>query len=311
VGGVKLRFMLDARRLAVLAAVVAEGSMTAAAARLAMSPSAVSQQVAALERSAGAALLVRGPRGVRPTDAGRLLADHAAAVDRRLERAERDLADLVAVRAGRLRLAAFPTAGARLLPTAIGAFRARHPDVAVTLAVREPEECPAAVREGDLDLAVVFEHPGGEPLDRAGLLHRHLLDDGAAVALPPGHRLAGGTGPVSVAELREEAWVRDTGPSCRRLLDRLCARAGFTPRIAFDSDDYATAGRLVAAGVGIALVPDLARDQVGPDLVLRPVRPRATRRVAVLTGPDPSPAARAFDDLLRAGDDRARPSSRR
>jgi DNA-binding transcriptional LysR family regulator len=290
--------MLDARRLAVLAAVVAEGSMTAAAARLVMSPSAVSQQIAALERTAGVALLSRGPRGVRPTDAGRLLADHAAAIDGRLERAARELADLVGVRAGRLRLAAFPSAGAWLLPAAISAFRVRHPDVAVTLAVREPEEALAALRDGDLDVAVVFEHPGAAPLDCTGLLRRHLLDDEASVALPPGHRLAGGTGAVPVGELREEAWVRDTGASCRRLLDWLCAQAGFGPRIAFDSDDYATAGRLVAAGVGIALVPDLARDQVGPDLVLRPVRPRATRRVAMVTGVDPAPAARVFADLL-------------
>lgn len=290
--------MLDARRLAVLAAVVAEGSMTAAAERLAMSPSAVSQQIAALERTARVPLMRRGPRGVTPTDAGRLLAGHAEAIDRRLASAARELADLVEVRAGRLRLAAFPSAGARLLPDAIGAFRQRHPAVAMTMAVREPDECLGPLRDGELDLAVVFEHDGDPTTAVDGLRRQWLLDDAVGVALPPDHRLADSRSPVAVEALRDEPWVRDSGTSCRRLLDRLCAAAGFAPRIAFDSDDYATAGRLVAAGVGVALIPDLARDQVGSDLVLRPLRPRAVRRVALLSAPDRSPAAQAFVDLV-------------
>lgn len=293
--------MLDARRLAVLAAVVEHGSMTAAAAVLVMSPSAVSQQVAALERAAGTTLLRRGARGVAPTEAGRALAGHAADVERTLRRATRDVADLAALRTGRLRLAAFASAGTRLVPDAVGAFHRAHPGVRMTLEVREPEDCPAALHDGELDLAVVFEHADAPPLPAEGLRRRPLADDEARVALPPGHRLAGGEGPVAVADLRDEPWVRDTGRSCRDQLARLCATAGFTPLIAFDSADYATAGRLVLAGVGVALVPDLAGDRIDPGVVLRPVAPGATRRVSVLTPAVESPAATAFADLLIEG----------
>jgi DNA-binding transcriptional LysR family regulator len=144
----------------------------------------------------------------------------------------------------------------------------------------------------------VFEHPGSPLPDSDGLCRRRLRDDDASIALPPGHRLATSTAPVPMAELRDEAWIRDTGISCRQQLDWLCARAGFTPRIAFDSDDYLTAGRLVTVGVGVALIPDLARDQLGDDLVLRPVRPRATRWISLLTTAECSPASCAFTNVL-------------
>lgn len=290
--------MLDARRLAVLAAVVDHGSMSGAAATLMMSASAVSQQVAALERATGTTLLRRGARGVVATEAGRALAGHGAAVERTLARASADLDDLAALRAGRLRLAAFASAGTRLLPDTVGVFHRAHPGVRMTLQIREPEDCPGPLRDGELDLAVVFEHADAPALPTEGLRRRSLADDEAWVALPPDHRLAGGRGPVAVADLRHEPWIRDTGRSCREQLARLCAAGGFEPVIAFDSDDYATAGRLVLAGVGVALVPDLARDRVDDGVVLRPVRPRATRRVTVLTPAEESPAAAAFAHLL-------------
>ena len=124
---VKLCFMLDPRRLLILDAVARAGSMTAAAAALAYTPSAVSQAIAALEREAGAALVRRGPRGVRMTTPAPLLARHAAALRERLDLAAEELADVVGLRAGRLRLAAFPSAGSVLMPPAIAAFHARHP----------------------------------------------------------------------------------------------------------------------------------------------------------------------------------------
>jgi DNA-binding transcriptional LysR family regulator len=267
--------MLDARRLAVLAAVIDHGSMSGAAATLLMSPSAVSQQVAALERATGTRLLHRGARGVVATEAGLTLAGHAATVERALRRADADLDDLAALRAGRLRLAAFASAGTRLLPDAVGVFHRAHPGVRMTLQIREPEDCPTPLREGELDLAVVFEHADAPALPTEGLRRRALGDDEAWVALPPGHRLADVAGPVAVTDLRDEPWIRDTGRSCREQLARLCAAGGFEPTIAFDSDDYVTAGRLVLAGVGVALVPDLARDRVDDAVVLRAVRPTA------------------------------------
>lgn len=303
--------MLDPRRLLVLRSVVRAGSMSAAATELGYTPSAVSQHVAALEREFRTALLVRHSRGVLPTEAGSLLVEHADVVATRLERAADEVADLTALRAGRLRLAAFASAGARVLPWAIGVFRRRHPGVRLSLELREPDDVPERVREGELDLAITFDYllgtsdgPGvasGRSVDTDDLSRTWLLDDVVNVALPPGHPAledASSSNEVEVGALCDAAWIRDAGQLCRTQLVEMCAAAGFTPHVAFDSADFPMVSGLIESGVGVALVPDLAVHQMGRRVVLRRLRPRLVRRIHALTPPQPSPAATAMLEVL-------------
>ncbi len=285
--------MLDLRRMLVLDSLTRHGSMTRAAQELSFTPSAVSQQVLAMERQVGTALLIRHSRGVRLTRAGRTLADHARALRERLQRAEADVADLVALRSGSLRLATFPSAGSRLVPEAIAGFHRDHPGIALSLDIREPSQGPGLLREGDADVVVVFDHEPGEPLNTGELARYPLVDDVIYVALPAGDPAARDR-TVSMADLREMSWIRDSGPDpmCRQLLDRLCSAEGFRPRVAFESDDYLAVGRLVAAGVGAALVPRLAADQMGSGVCLAEVAPATVRRVYALTL-EPSPPGAA------------------
>ncbi|GAA4415688.1 LysR family transcriptional regulator [Georgenia halophila] len=295
--------MLAFGRLVVLRAVAEHGSMTKAAEELSFSPSAVSQQITALERQAGTALVVRHARGVHLTEAGQRLAEHAEAMLERLRRAEEELDDLVNLRAGRLRLAAFPSAGFRLVPDAVVAFRRAHPDVRLSTEVRESSACAELVRNGQLDVAVVFDFATGPLLPAPGLDLRPLTEDVLHVAVPTErastleHRDS-----VSIAELRGDAWIRDGGPDpmCREKLDELCAQAGFRPRVSFESDGYLTVSRLVSAGMGVALVPQLAAEQMEPGVELRRIHPPVVRRVSVLTAATPTPAAEAMRDILTA-----------
>ena len=297
--------MLDPRRLLILDAVAREGSMTAAAAALAYTPSAISQAIAALEREAGAALVHRGPRGVRLTEAGAVLARHAAALRERLALAGEELDAVVHARAGRLRLAAFPSAASVLVPPAIAAFRAAHPGVELRLADAEPAEAADGLRDGRFDLAVVFEYAFEAVLDPAGLELHPLREDEMLVALPPGHSLAG-EDRIAMERLSGETWVSSADSTCNRLLTHGAGRAGFTPRVAFASDDYGAVGRLVLAGVGVALVPALAAPAVGDAVVLRRLDPAPSRRISAAVAPVRSAAADAMLSILAAhADDRA------
>lgn len=188
------------------------------------------------------------------------------------------------------------------MPDAIGEFRRDHPDVRMSLEIREPADCARLLRDGAIDLAVVLEsHPthGLPPLDPDGLRVEHLVDDVMHVAMPAEHPLARAdeTG-VDVAALRHEPWIRDDGPLCSEQLVRMCAVAGYEPRIAFDSDDYAAVGRLVASGVGVALIPGLAADQMIGGVVLRATRPAVVRRVSAVVGVPAPPAAEAMLGVL-------------
>lgn len=261
--------MLDVRRLRVLKAVVETGSMVAAADELGYTPSAVSQHLAALEREAGAPLLERVGRGVRATPAGRLLAEYTGPVLAKLAEAEAALADLVAGRTGRIGVTFFPTAGASLVPAAVAEFRRRHPGVELQLKVAEPDRALDALLRRATDVAVVVA--GSERPD--GTRWLHLLDDPYFVVVPRAHPLAG-RGAVDLAEIADEPWV-DTdsvpGPCLRAILEA-CELAGFTPRPAVQADDYPTTQGLVAAGVGVALVPGLALGAVHPGVVVLAIR---------------------------------------
>src|SRR3712207_6598662 len=177
--------MVDVRRLRVLREVAARGSFSAAAEALSYTQSAVSQQIAALEREAGSKLLERNPRGIRLTDAGRALVQHADAIIARLDDAEEELAAIAGLRGGRLRLTTFQSAGATLVPRALGEFHRRHPEVALT--VRQEEcEAPESLLAGEADLAIVMDY-SHRPLTDESLELTKLLDDPYEVVLPHTH----------------------------------------------------------------------------------------------------------------------------
>lgn len=266
---VKLCYMLDVRRLQVLRAVVTSGSVTAAAANLGYTPSAVSQQIGVLEKEAGIALLERFGRGVRPTAAGRLLTEHAAVIGRQVAEAETALADLRSGRTGRISVRYFATAGAELVAPALARFRTEHPGVRVDLRIAD-----GAPADEEADLTLVVRPRGGGP-DAAGdgLRLVHLLDDPYRAVLPKGHPLADRRTAVDLAELAGEPWVGSErpGPCLDAVLDA-CAAAGFAPDIAVECEEYATAQGFVAAGLGVSLVPLTGLGSRHPHVVVRKVR---------------------------------------
>jgi DNA-binding transcriptional LysR family regulator len=292
--------MLDVRRLKVLREVAARGSFSGAAEALAFTQSAVSQQVAALEREAGASLVERSPRGVRLTDAGRALVAHADAVLARLEDAEEELAAIAGLRGGRLRLVTFPSAGAALVPDAVAAFNERYPEVDLTLGEAEPEDSVPALKAGDFDLALIYEHPAlPEELDPE-LDRLHLLDDTMHAALPRDHALAA-RARVKMAQLADEAWIGGN-LSCARLLTHSCNAAGFEPHITLETSDYTTMQGLVASGVGITLLPDLVlATGINPGVKVVPLAgtaPIRTISAATPAGGYRSPAVEAMLAIL-------------
>src|SRR6476661_11171728 len=197
--------MLDVRRLRVLKEVAAKGSFSAAAESLAYTQSAVSQQIAALEREAGLQLVERSARGVHLTDAGRVLVGHADVILRRLADAEAELEAMTGLRGGRLRLVAFASAGASLMPEAVARFRERHPAVEVTLAPAEPDEAIEALRGGDADIGLNIETSWAKPGDD-GILRTHLLDDPMYLVLPADHPQAKKRS-LRLAELADDPWI--------------------------------------------------------------------------------------------------------
>jgi DNA-binding transcriptional LysR family regulator len=293
--------MLNLNRLQVLQAVLAHGSFSGAAQSLAYTQSAVSQAIGRLEAEVGAQLIVRDRRGVRPTAAGASLAAHAETLLAQASAAEADLAAVLGLRTGALRLASFPSAGATLIPQAVARFRAAHPGVALSLSEGEPEEIAPRLRAGEVDLALLFEFPGAGRWAR-GLKPVRLLEDPMYVALPATHPLAAQE-PLTLADLEGEEWVQTSPESpCARHVVHSCLEAGFEPRVSFETDDYETVQGLVAAGVGVALIPGLALQRVHPGIVVRDLAPRSPwRRVTAATAPgaNTDPAARAMTDVLR------------
>jgi DNA-binding transcriptional LysR family regulator len=306
--------MLNVNRLRILREVAHRGSFSAAADALSYTQSAVSQQIAALEAETGMTLLERHPRGVSLTAAGQTLVGHAESVLADLDAAEAALAAIAGLRGGRLRMASFPTAGATLMPLAIATFRSRHPDVELTLAEDEPEQIAPRLRTGELDLALLFEFDPS-PADRDGdfeqtdgsvsggrLTRVELLQDPLYLALPRAHRLAKRRR-LRLEDLREEAWIQTSENSpCARHVVRCCHAAGFEPGVSFQSDDYQTVQGLVGAGVGVALIPELALSVVREDILIRALSPRPpARRVIAATaaGARLLPAAPAMLSVLQ------------
>jgi DNA-binding transcriptional LysR family regulator len=292
--------MLNVARLRVLKEVAYRGSISAAAEALSYTQSAVSQQIAALERETGMQLLERHARGVTLTAAGQTLVGHADGILARLDAAEASLAAIAGLRGGRLRMASFPTAGATLMPLAIATFRTGYPDVELTLVEGEPEEIAPRLRAAELDLALLFEFAGEDALG-ADMTRVELLADPLYLALPREHRLAAEER-IRLADLAEEAWIQTSRASpCARHVVRSCHLAGFEPNVSFESDDYQTVQGLVAAGVGVALIPELALSVVRDDIAIRSLSPTPPLRSVIAASPASArlvPAAPAMLGVL-------------
>ncbi|MEU3461553.1 LysR family transcriptional regulator [Streptomyces sp. NPDC006733] len=281
--------MIEARHLRVLRAVARTGSFSAAARELGCTQPAVSQQMKALETSAGTTLLIRTGREMRLTEAGEALVRHAAGILAGLTAAEEEVAAIAGLRAGRVRLSSFPSGSSTLVPTAVAGMRAAYPGTKISLVEAEPPKSVEMLRAGDCDITLAFRYvdlptPAEEQWD--DLVVRPLLTDRLVGLVPGGHRLAAGDRPVRIEELAEEEWIAGC-PRCRRHLVEVCERAGFTPRIDFATDDYPAVVGLVAAGLGVAVLPELALEAVRPKgVAVLEVLPAVQREVVALTLPD-------------------------
>lgn len=308
---------LDAAALRLVRAVHDTGSVTAAARELGLTQPAASQQLRAVERVLGTPVVVRAGRGVRLTEAGLVLARNAVAVQSALDATLEEVAAVASLRAGRVRVAAFPSAAATLLPAALAALRVRHPGLVPTFAEAEPPEALAELDAGRVDIAVVFRDAASGPDgDGPRRLRVPLLEDDVVVVLPGSDRQ--GDGAVDLGALADRPWIAGC-PQCRTQLVGTCARAGFAPRVDFATDDYVAALGLVRAGLGVAALPGLALAAVPhPEVTAHPTRPGATRVIEAVAHPGTTrvPAVAAALDALRGAAGRlsaahVRPAPRR
>ncbi len=321
-------------RLRVLVAVAQHGSVTAAARSLNYAQPSVSHHLARLEAETGARLTQRSGRGIRLTDAGRLLAGRAEEILGRLDAAERELAAHVEQRQERIRLAVFASALATIVPAALSRLAAGHPGIDLLLSEAEPPEAMRMLRAGQVDVALVSRHtqngtPVGPPAAAEGARTRLILDEqvhlvtrprhrGAQAASQPGASPPGGTppsggqpgsgqpgggqpaadeaGPPDLAAHAHSPWIAGC-EHCRGHLIWLCQHAGFSPKIAFTTDDHVAAQALVAAGLGVTIMPGLAISAARhPGIHSQPL-PGAWRQVLAVTYGQP-PDPRAVDHLL-------------
>ncbi|MFK8907630.1 LysR family transcriptional regulator [Streptomyces sp. YS-3] len=291
--------MIEARHLRVLRAVAATGSFSAAARELGCTQPAVSQQMKALEASAGTPLLIRTGRETRLTQAGEVLVRHASGILAGLTAAEEEVAAIAGLRAGRVRLVSFPSGSSTLVPSALAALRAAHPGTRVSLVEAEPPRSVEMLRDGDCDIALAFRYGAATAEEWDDLVVRPLLSDRLVGLVPDGHRLAG-SGTVDIRDLADEPWIAGC-PRCRRQLVEVCEESGFTPRIDFATDDYPAVIGLVGAGLGVAVLPELAISSVRPKGARTvTVEPAVEREIVALTLPDLArvPAVAATLDQL-------------
>jgi DNA-binding transcriptional LysR family regulator len=294
--------MLSPSRLVVLRELERHGSFTAAADALSYTQSAISQQIRALELETGATLVERDRKRTRLTEAGELLLSHADAILGRIAQAERDVSAYVNASSGKLRLAAFESAGAALVPAAVEAFHARHPQIELGVVQMEPREATARLENRELDLAIVYdlEPPTGALGEELELTH--LFDDRYTAVVAKRHPLAR-TRAAQLDELADETWINTTERDlCHEILLRACRGAGFEPRVAFEIDEIATSQGLVARGAGVTLLPSLALGSRHRDVVAVSLRePVPVRAVyaARLAAASATPAAEAMLAVLR------------
>ncbi len=292
--------MLNVGRLSVLRAVARHGSFSGAADALGYTQPAVSRQIATLEAETGTVLVTRAAQGARLTEAGEVLVRHAEVVFAQLEEAESELRAVVGLEGGRLRLATFSSAAASIVPLAIARFRGLYPGVELVVEMLEPEDSVPRLRGGELDIALTNEgeRASGDSIERV-----HLFDDPMYVAIPCGHRLAERP-TVRLRELADEPWMLGTTTTCpdARMFKQACHAAGFEPTVAFENDDYHAILGFVAAGVGVALIPDLVARAAREDVVIRPLGSHALVRKIAAAAPAGyrAPATEAMLEVLLA-----------
>ncbi|UQS24651.1 LysR family transcriptional regulator [Amycolatopsis thermalba] len=277
--------MIDLRRLHVLRAVDHYGTVRAAAEALHFTPSAASQQIRQLGRELGVTLLEPQGRRVRLTPAAQRLLAHADDIQARWELAERDLRADDDEPAGLLRLAGFPVAVTALLAPAAAALVTRHPRLTPRISEAEAGECFDLLFTGDADLALVEAKPDEPPRDRARFDQRSLLDDPFDLLVPAGHRLAARER-VDLAEAAREPWIVPSTPcTCRTHVLSACGAAGFTPDVAHDAVNWDVTIALVAHGLGVALVPRLARVPASAAVVRLACEGEPRRKILTVTRP--------------------------
>jgi DNA-binding transcriptional LysR family regulator len=288
----------DVQTLRVIKAIGDEGSITAAAAALGYSQPALSQQMKRLEARLGVPVIERVGRSVRLTEAGRVLARHAPAVTMALDAAAGELAELQGLRAGRVRLVGFPSASPTVVPRLLADLRESHPGVTITYVEAEPPEAVEAVRADRADIALTFSYPGDRDdphgSSASGLAVRAIGTDELLAILPAGHAGAGGE-VVDMSTLAEENWIAGC-PRCRGHLLEVCGRAGFEPRIGFETDNFVAVEGLVAQGIGVATLPRMAVESFPllPGIVTAPLPAAEARTIHIVTahGAERVPAVR-------------------
>ncbi|MGZ0710598.1 LysR family transcriptional regulator (plasmid) [Coraliomargarita sp. W4R53] len=290
---------IDAQALRVVKAIADEGSITGAALALGFSQPAISQQLKRLEQRLEVPLVERVGRSVRLTEAGRILARYAPAVTTALDAAAGEIAELRGLRSGRVRLVGFPSASPTIVPRLLADLDEHHTGVSVTYIEAEPPEAVEAVREDRADIALTFSYPGDRDdphgSSASGLSVTTVGADQLLAVLPAFHPAAT-AGHVNMASLAGERWIAGC-PRCRGHLLELCARAGFVPDIAFETDNFVAVEGLVAQGIGVATLPGMAVASFPllPGVVTLPLPAAEARTIHVVTahGADRVPAIRA------------------
>lgn len=291
--------MLNPTHVRTLGAVLTTGSFSEAAAQLGYTASAVSQQISALERATGLTLFERGARRIHPTRAARILGERCEHVLNELTALEQQARALAAGQRGLVRVGSFATAAASLVPWALARFVQQQPEAEVSLEEGEPEELLPLVLSDVLDVALVYEYELVPRRWPQQLTVSELVRERPRILLPPAHR-ATRSEEIELADLAEETWIASRETSAGALsLSRLCAAASFEPRIAFRTNDYDVVRELVQAGLGVALVPELAvTDSARPSAHALSGAPAGRRVLAVRRTANPNPLLAPLDDAL-------------
>ena len=289
--------MIDVRRLRLLFELSHRGTITAVAAALAYTPSAVSQQLAALEREAGVPLLERSGRRVALTPAGAVLVRYAESVLAVLEEASAALAATRSSLTGPLRIGAFPSAARTILPPALVALGEEHPGLELMVTELDPVGVPGALHAGTLDVALTFVYDYVPAAPDPSLDTEPLLEESLYLAAATGQR---GTAETSIDDWRDAPWIAGSPDTlCHTMVIRACQARGFTPRIRHHADDFATVLALVAAGQGVSLIPQLGVTGTTPGVSLTPVTARRRTSIACRKGTSRHPAIAAFTAAIR------------
>lgn len=294
--------VLDAARMFTLCEVARRGSITAAATALGYTTSAVSQQIAKLEKEAGQPLLERHARGIALTDAGRSVVKHAERILVELEAADAELAEIRGLRAGRLAIGTFPTAGSSLLPLVVKEFKTQHPGIDLRVLSGRFTQLVEALRRREIELSLLWDYEWNR-IDDPLLTYHHLMNDPTVLLVSEKHRLADRES-IRITELKDESWVvRADDHPVAHTLERLCREGGFAPRTSFFAHDYGEVQAMVGVELGVAIAPRLAVLNPHPDVRSIPLTTRSPQRrilLAHLTERRLSPVAQEAITLCTA-----------